>query len=355
MKELKHRWTNISGKLLHKEDGAAAVVVALMLVVLMGFGALAVDVGSLYKARREMVTAADAAALAGARQLALTEGVDTPGAIAVAENYATVMNEAETVAVNIINIGTEQAIEVVATRNERMYLARALGFMNNNVSARAVAKWGYPTEMTGGNVLPLFMTYNQFNDGVDELHLKFADYGGNWGLLDVGSGASDIATALQGYPVILSEAFTVGETIKGLSEPGSASTIINAIESNAPKPEKDGRMVRAAEGLVGMVGWIPIVDIAITESGGKLDLTVLGFAAYEIIDVITDNQGRGSANALVDGVPRGTPYDYGDEASYPRGMIIGRFVTGQMTDADISSLSQDQTYNYGMFKVKLVE
>ncbi len=51
------------------ESGQMLVVTALSLVVLMGFLALAVDVGLLFRARRNMQIAADAAAMAGATQL----------------------------------------------------------------------------------------------------------------------------------------------------------------------------------------------------------------------------------------------------------------------------------------------
>jgi len=51
------------------EDGQMLVITALSLVVLMGFLALAIDVGLLFRARRNMQIAADAAAMAGATQL----------------------------------------------------------------------------------------------------------------------------------------------------------------------------------------------------------------------------------------------------------------------------------------------
>ncbi|MCC8392979.1 pilus assembly protein TadG-related protein [Paraburkholderia sp. MMS20-SJTR3] len=49
-----------------RQQGAVAVMVALMLIVLLGIGALAVDIGNLMVARNELQNAADAAAMAGA-------------------------------------------------------------------------------------------------------------------------------------------------------------------------------------------------------------------------------------------------------------------------------------------------
>jgi Flp pilus assembly protein TadG len=54
--------TRLSG-----ERGATAVVVALLLVPLLGFAAIAVDIGAVYAERARLQTAADAAALAVAR------------------------------------------------------------------------------------------------------------------------------------------------------------------------------------------------------------------------------------------------------------------------------------------------
>ncbi len=52
------------------EKGAAGVLVAVMMLVLIGVGAIAVDVGQIYAERAGLQNAADAGALAGARLFA---------------------------------------------------------------------------------------------------------------------------------------------------------------------------------------------------------------------------------------------------------------------------------------------
>lgn len=52
-----------------RDDGAVAVIVAILLVVFIGFTALVVDVGYWYNVRRQLQAAADSAALAGCEQL----------------------------------------------------------------------------------------------------------------------------------------------------------------------------------------------------------------------------------------------------------------------------------------------
>lgn len=56
-------------KIYENQKGAAIIIVAILLPVLIGFAALAVDVGYMYATRNELQNAADAAALAGATQL----------------------------------------------------------------------------------------------------------------------------------------------------------------------------------------------------------------------------------------------------------------------------------------------
>ena len=50
----------------HDQSGMVAVIVAILLAVLLGFAALAVDIGHVMVVRNEIQNAADAAALAGA-------------------------------------------------------------------------------------------------------------------------------------------------------------------------------------------------------------------------------------------------------------------------------------------------
>jgi hypothetical protein len=59
----------IRSHVIKDQNGFALVLLGLTIVVLLGFAALAVDIGYLYAARNELQNAADAAALAGAREL----------------------------------------------------------------------------------------------------------------------------------------------------------------------------------------------------------------------------------------------------------------------------------------------
>ena len=123
-------------KLAKNEDGAALVLVALAMVGLMGFAALVVDVGGMYSAKAKLQNAADAAALAGARELP-----DVSTAISTVENYAerNGVPKEQTAATTPYD-GDSKLIEVICTRNVSYTFARVLGFTDTDISARAVAK-----------------------------------------------------------------------------------------------------------------------------------------------------------------------------------------------------------------------
>ncbi|KAF5033736.1 putative Flp pilus-assembly TadE/G-like protein [anaerobic digester metagenome] len=123
-------------KFIRNEDGQALPLVALLMVVLMGFAALVIDVGRIYNVKSEMQKAADAAALAGAQELPTAST-----AISTAKNYAG-LNGAEKTNTSVTTPykGDSNKIEVVCTMNVQYTFARFLGLTDADVSARAVAQ-----------------------------------------------------------------------------------------------------------------------------------------------------------------------------------------------------------------------
>src|ERR1700674_3465734 len=72
----------------HVERGSTLYIVALSMVILLGMGALAIDLASLYVARNESQRAADSAALAGAKVF-VESGCVTSGDCTSQEGTAT--------------------------------------------------------------------------------------------------------------------------------------------------------------------------------------------------------------------------------------------------------------------------
>src|SRR3954447_15666973 len=66
--------------------GSVLVLVALMLVAIMGVGAIVADIGRFYVVTGELQTAADAAALYGASTLQARSAADPPPAVKSAVN-----------------------------------------------------------------------------------------------------------------------------------------------------------------------------------------------------------------------------------------------------------------------------
>ncbi|WP_118178784.1 pilus assembly protein TadG-related protein [Paraburkholderia phosphatilytica] len=86
-----------------KQQGAVAVMVALSLVLLIGFTGLALDVGKLYIVRSELANAADACALSAARDLTGAVGLTTPEAAGITageQNKVLLQSQATSLAVN---------------------------------------------------------------------------------------------------------------------------------------------------------------------------------------------------------------------------------------------------------------
>lgn len=117
-----------------REDGTVIVITALAFTMLMGFTALAVDVGVVAVEKARLVRTLDAVVLAGAQQLP-----DTSRALPVAYEYA-IRNELDPGLLNIsFPLGNKQ-ITASAKKTINLYFARFLGFNTVDVNGKATAK-----------------------------------------------------------------------------------------------------------------------------------------------------------------------------------------------------------------------
>jgi Flp pilus assembly protein TadG len=128
--------------------GQVLALFGIGLVVLMGFMALAVDVGMLWSDRREMQTAADAAAQAGAAALRQGNNVTTAARDAAGLNSFTdgSVVDGHTISVTVNNppssgpySGNANYVEAVVEQPQTTYFLRALGYNTVDVSTRAVS------------------------------------------------------------------------------------------------------------------------------------------------------------------------------------------------------------------------
>jgi uncharacterized membrane protein len=128
----------------HRRSGQILVLASIGMVVLLGFSALAVDVGLLYSARRRMQTAADAAAIAGAS--ALRDGQDYTKAADDVSSFNGFTNLQNNVTVTISEPTLPSPypsnvtyVEVDIAQSVPTYFLRVLGYKSMNVGARAVS------------------------------------------------------------------------------------------------------------------------------------------------------------------------------------------------------------------------
>ena len=152
----------------HGERGSTIYLVAGSLVILLGMGALAIDLASLYVARNESQRAADSAALAGAKVFVET-GCVTSGDCTSQEAIATAratqvagqnLVEGQPVTIQAITFNeisrNPQITVQVQSANLQIYFAGAIGVTTApNVGATATAEAYNPSGAAGG---PTFCT-----------------------------------------------------------------------------------------------------------------------------------------------------------------------------------------------------
>ncbi|MCP8998416.1 Tad domain-containing protein [Pseudarthrobacter sp. RMG13] len=177
-----------------RERGGISVIVALLMVVLLGFAAIAVDVGMLYSERAQLQNGADAAALLVAQKCA-TSNAD-PNCAATSTLAASVLNgnaldgrsNVKSLALDLPN----RTVNVTAGAQEEgqepnkitLFFANALGFSSAEVNANASVQWGSPVKGTAP--FPITVSICQVRGHTDEmvllqLHGKLANGICNYG------------------------------------------------------------------------------------------------------------------------------------------------------------------------------
>ncbi|MFC4394939.1 pilus assembly protein TadG-related protein [Arthrobacter sedimenti] len=152
------------------ERGAAGVVVAVMMLVLVGAGALAVDTGQIYAERAQLQNAADSAAIAVAQSCSVGAcKTDLTGAGSIARPLADANSNDG--ASKVVAIDTSIAGEVTVTTSTQNGTTGA-GFLSKmfasafsaapaKVGATSTAAWGSPG--SGPATLPITFAPCQFD------------------------------------------------------------------------------------------------------------------------------------------------------------------------------------------------
>lgn len=186
----------MKGATLQREKGQSLVIVAFAMVVLLLFAMFAVDLSYAYVQRRQMQNAADAAALAGARELTMAQGAPPEERISSGQLYNIILdwaqrNQASTVqalyirpdeSTFAINAGDgspvpdpdrASGVYVQACTNFPTFFSRFIGLGMMNMCAEAEASFGAAWSARG--LAPLAVLYSDFKVG-DEYSLFAGNY-----------------------------------------------------------------------------------------------------------------------------------------------------------------------------------
>jgi hypothetical protein len=139
------------------ERGAAAITLSLLLVPMIGFAAIAVDVGALYAERARLQVAADAAAFAVAGDCARGACGDM---LATAQELVTLNHDEGTAAQPVLG-SDPLSVTVTGSTPEEHWFAPVLGIDSSAVSATSTVAWGAPGGGTA--MLPLAFSWCQWS------------------------------------------------------------------------------------------------------------------------------------------------------------------------------------------------
>jgi Flp pilus assembly protein TadG len=142
---------------LAQERGAAAVLVALLLVPMLGFTAIAVDIGAVYAERARLQVAADAAALAVAQDCAR----GSCGDMLATATALVAANDADVSTAPPVLSQAPTKVTVTGGKPTRHWFAPVIGIESTQVSASATVAWGAPG--AGTAVLPLTFSWCEFS------------------------------------------------------------------------------------------------------------------------------------------------------------------------------------------------
>jgi Flp pilus assembly protein TadG len=222
------------------ERGAVAVVVAILLVVLFGFAAFALDTGNAWQSRRHLITATDAAALAAAREFALGQNgcAGTDDAM-VGANFAGSSVEACTASTT----SGPGYVTVRASHDVEWNFARIFGLTSGTIHSSTTAAWSNPLGLKGLRPLGLCANVPELADWLASgptgpsgtVRIMYTkdhpdDCGGtapgNWGVQDFNGGNNSNNETRDwlenGYPDLVK---------KGSWIPGNTGSFSNSLSS----------------------------------------------------------------------------------------------------------------------------
>ncbi|WP_427174690.1 pilus assembly protein TadG-related protein [Arthrobacter sp. 92] len=230
------------------ESGAVAIIVALVLVVLLGFAAMAVDAGMLYAEKAQVQNGSDAAALAVAQKCAANPAdtnCSTTSAVAADvanKNANDGLNNIKSIALDLSNrkvtvsVGSQQSGGSANTVS--LFFARALGIPSTQLYTSSTVKWGSPVK--GIAPFPITVSICQVRGQTGVMQLlqlhgtstanPSCNYGPSGAAVDGGFGGLKQDTGVCGATIDISTSEAGGDT--GNNPPPYCQDTLNGWAAN---------------------------------------------------------------------------------------------------------------------------
>lgn len=332
------------------------MIVALLLVPLIGFAALAIDVAAIHTEKQQLQMSADAAALAVAQDCA--GGDCGPSPVATAQSYATwnQQPDGDDVAAEILTPALTPFTGEVVVRTtgvQEHWFAPVLDdeFADSTINAEATAQWG---TFGGGKTLPLIFSLCKIYDlaqkvdgfSYDAVTKTFA-YEGESSITvielqhpsdssKIGSTMTDLDCSQQGMPGGFSW------IVPDSSGVCSATTSVDSIEYNYPGNVGPSGCTATylREVVDGGAIPLPIYDKA-SEGGANGEFVVFGYVGFDLTGLFLKTQA-------------GPAVEIGDTTGCKKGN--GYCLVGKFTDYEAPSGDTDPNApNLGTTIVRLVK
>ncbi len=274
-------------------QGSAAILLSIVMVVLLGFTALVVDIGMVYAERTKLSNAIDSAALA-----AIFELPNHPEkAEAIALEYLE-KNNVDVGDAKVIIGENHRSIEIIGLKEVKHFFAPVLGILSSDTGATAKAIIG-PVGSVSRGIRPFAVEKFPFQYG-DKVVLKAGaggGYHGNYGAVALGGTGANVFrdNSLYGYTGTIS----VGDLID--TEPGNMQGATNDIRNYINSESSDFENIPKDSKRL----WtMPLVDEV--DPSGRDELLVVGFGQFYVEEVISAGGHTEITGRFVEFVTSGT-------------------------------------------------
>lgn len=258
---------------LGRERGQTVVLAAVVLVALVGFLAMAIDLGNVHAQRRRMQNAADAGALAACRLLALGESEAT---VRDAVGRYALANGAQSWTTTI----QPPTVAVTASETFRTFFASIVGVPTFTVSASAAARYE-PVGPWRGDLMPLAVYSGALEGRLD------GDYVEIWDTEETVVGEGIISDGQRGWLNFDGGAVGDSELVSWITY-GWNGEVRPPMWINGTPGAKTSAMKALDSVRLNTTIYVPVYDqVRPGQMGsGQIDYRIVSVAAFKVVVVV---------------------------------------------------------------------